>query len=50
MAGTTQHFPNVVVEVAYKNESPERLVSDANIKYFTVDTSVQVWLGVKKNS
>jgi hypothetical protein len=39
---------NFVVKVGYKNKSPERLVSDANNKYFTVDTSVKVWLGVKK--
>lgn len=47
MPGTTQHFPSFMVEVAYNNESPEQLISDANVKYFTVDTSVQVWLGIK---
>jgi hypothetical protein len=47
MPGTTQHFPNLVVEVAYQNETPERLLSYANQKYFTAATSVQAWLGIK---
>ena len=47
MPGTTQHFPNFVVEIGYRNESPDRLVADANDKYFTATTSVQAWLGIK---
>ena len=47
MHGTTQHFPNFVVEVAYLNKTPERLVNDTNQKYFTAATLVQAWLGVK---
>jgi hypothetical protein len=47
MPGTTQHFPNFVIEIAYRNETPERFIEDANNKYFTATTSVQIWLGVK---
>ena len=47
MPGTTQHFPTFVVEIAYQNETPDRLAADANDKYFTAITSVQAWLGIK---
>ena len=47
MPGTTQHFPTFVVEIGYRNQTPDRLVADANDKYFTDTTSVQAWLGIK---
>lgn len=36
-----------VVEIAVTNEEQERMLNDADEKYFHVDTSVQCWLGVK---
>lgn len=47
MPSTIQHFPNFVVEIAYRNESPDRLVAGTNNKYFTATTSVQVQLGIE---
>lgn len=49
MPGINKHYPSFVVEVAYKNETMERLLSDASEKYFTAVTSVRAWLGIKIN-
>jgi hypothetical protein len=45
--GTTDHFPTFFAEVAVTHEDRERLLSDAEEKYFTVHTSIQCWLGIK---
>lgn len=45
--GTTEHFPAFVFEIAVTNEERQRLLTDANDTYFSIHTSVQVWLGVK---
>jgi len=47
MPGTTEHFPTFVFEIAVTNEDRERMLDDANDKFFSVHTSIQVWLGVK---
>lgn len=39
-------YPNIVVEVAVNNESPQRLLDDAD-RYFTLFTSTTIWIGVK---
>jgi len=39
-------YPNVVVEVAVNNESPQKLMDDAD-RYFSPITSTRVWIGVK---
>jgi hypothetical protein len=44
---TTQHYPTFVFEIVITNEGRDRLLTDANDKYFDTDTSVQVWLGLK---
>jgi hypothetical protein len=41
------HFPTIVYEVVVTNENRNRLLSDANDKYFSVHTSVAIWVGVK---
>ena len=45
--GTLKHYPSFVFEVAVSHEDRERLLTDANDKYFNGNTSVQVWLGIK---
>ena len=45
--GTFTHYPTFVVEIAVINKDRDRLLADADLKYFNVNTSVQVWLGVK---
>jgi hypothetical protein len=47
MPGTTELFPSFVFEIAVMNEDRERLLMDANDKYLSEETSVQVWWGVK---
>jgi hypothetical protein len=47
MPATQEHFPTFVFEIAVTNEDRERLLKDANDKYFSIHMSVQVWLGVK---
>jgi hypothetical protein len=47
MPGTTRLFPSVVFEIAVSNEDRERLLKDADEKYFSESTSVQAWWGVK---
>ena len=44
---TFRHFPTIVFEVTVTNESRNRLLGDANDKYFSVHMSVAVWFGVK---
>jgi len=44
---TFRHFPTIVYEVAVTNENRNRLLSDANDKYFAVHTSVAIWVGLK---
>jgi hypothetical protein len=44
---TFRHFPTIVYEVAVTNENHNRLLSDANDKYFAVHTSVAIWVRVK---
>jgi hypothetical protein len=39
-------YPNIVIEVAVSNESPEKL-KDFAAKYFSAMTSVRVWIAVK---
>jgi len=39
-------YPNVVVEVAVNNESPQKLLIDCQ-RYFSRHTSVRIWIGVK---
>jgi hypothetical protein len=39
-------YPNIVIEVAVNNESPEALLRYAD-KYFSILSSVRVWIGVK---
>ncbi len=41
------HYPTMVFEVAVTNESRDRLLEDADAKYFGVETSVQIWVGLK---
>jgi hypothetical protein len=38
--------PNIVVEVAVGNESPQEIL-DIMQRYFSATTSVQIWIGVK---
>ena len=45
--GTFRHFPTLVVEIAIMNEDRERLLADADQKYFNANTSVQAWIGIK---
>lgn len=45
--GTQKHFPTVVVEVAYRNETRAQLSRDASTKYFQATTSIQLWIGFK---
>jgi hypothetical protein len=47
--GTQNHFPTVVVEVAYRNETRAQLTSDAETIYFQATTSVRLWIGIKVN-
>ena len=35
------------MEITVTNEDRNRLLTDAHLKYFNVNTSVQAWLGVK---
>src|SRR5205814_4304582 len=44
---TFKHYPSFVFEVAVSNDDQERLLRDANDKYFNENTSLQVWLGIK---
>jgi hypothetical protein len=39
-------YPNIVVEIAANNESPDKLIGYAN-KYFSALSSVRVWIAVK---
>jgi hypothetical protein len=39
-------YPNLVVEVAVNNESPQKLLGDCQ-RYFSRRTSIRVWVGVK---
>jgi hypothetical protein len=45
--GTGQLFPTLCFEVSVSNEDRDRLLSDAEEKYFAADTSVGVWVGLK---
>jgi hypothetical protein len=45
--GTQQPFPTLCFEVAVTNEDRERLLVDAETKYFTGETSVCCWVGLK---
>jgi hypothetical protein len=47
--GTQKHFPTVVVEAGYRNETRAQLTNDASTKYFHATTSVQLWIGLKVN-
>ena len=47
--GTQKHFPTVVVEVGYRNETRAQLSSDAETKYFQATTSIQLWIAFKIN-
>jgi hypothetical protein len=42
-----EHYPTMVIEVAYRNESWRRLVDDARRKAFAAQTSIQIVLGIK---
>jgi hypothetical protein len=42
-----QPFPTLVFDVAVTNESRTRLLEDAEQKYFSANTSVNVWVGLK---
>ena len=44
---STTHYPSFVIEVAFTNETRNKLLDDASDKYFSVHTSIQCWLGVK---
>jgi hypothetical protein len=41
------HYPSLVFEVAVTNEDRARLLEDACMKYFSIKTSVNVWVGIK---
>lgn len=41
------HYPTFLVEIAVTNEHRGRLVADADLKYFHVNTTNYAWLGVK---
>lgn len=46
--GTTNcPYPTIVIEVSKTNESYQQLLDDADIKHFSNDTSIQIWVGVK---
>jgi hypothetical protein len=47
--GSSSPYPTMVVEIAYQNESLERLLQDAEEKHLSPDTNVNVWLGIKVN-
>jgi hypothetical protein len=47
--GCSSPYPTMVVEIAYQNESLERLLQDAEEKHLSPDTNVNVWLGIKVN-
>jgi|SRR5579859_3239043 len=40
-------FPTTVFECAVTNESRDRLLSDADEKHFSINTSIMVWIGLK---
>jgi len=40
-------FPTVVFEVSHNNEIWPQLLQDARTKAFSVNTSIQVWIGLK---
>jgi len=42
-----EHYPTMVIEVAYRNESWRRLVDDARRRAFAAQTSIQIVLGIK---
>jgi len=42
-----EHYPTIVVEIAYRNESWRRLVNDAGRKAFARETSIQIVLSIK---
>jgi len=39
-------YPNIVIEVAINNESPDKLIDYAN-RYFSALSSVRIWIAVK---
>jgi len=43
----SDHYPTIVVELAHRNESWNRLVNDARRKAFARQTSIQVAIGIK---
>ena len=45
--GKLSGYPTFVFEVAVSNEDRERLLTDAEDKYFAASTDVNVWCGVK---
>lgn len=50
---TNTPYPTFVIEIAVSNEDRYRLLTDAETKYFHINTSICVWLGIKvrlKNS
>lgn len=47
LPGTAAPYPNMVIEVSKTHESWNGLLHDAEVKHFSADTSVQVWIGVK---
>jgi hypothetical protein len=40
-------FPTFCFEIAVSNEDGERLLNDAEVKYFSPLTDIVVWMGVK---
>jgi hypothetical protein len=40
-------YPTIVLEVSKTNEIFQQLLDDATLKHFSVDTSVQIWIGAK---
>ena len=40
-------YPTFVFECAVTNENRDRLLDDAETKHFHVNTSIQIWLGLK---
>ena len=45
--GAFLHYPTFIVEIAVKDEHRGRLLADADLKYFYVNTTNHAWLGVK---
>src|SRR5579859_1778135 len=40
-------FPTVVFDVAHQNETWSQFIADAGRKAFSINTTIQIWIGIK---